>query len=191
MRAVILDGSRKGENDLEKIRAALVDELGSCGYEIDVFELKDLNIAPCKGCFNCWIKTPGICIYRDDAQEVTKKIVQSALFILLSPVTFGGYSSELKKALDRSLSMMLPYFTRINGKTHHKKRYKSYPRLVVVGSLPAPDPELERIFGDLVSRNSTNAHAPNHAMIVITGDRNVKSIKQGIKTVLNDAGVSA
>jgi multimeric flavodoxin WrbA len=93
MKALLLDGSRANEPDLDDIKIRFQKELKSKGWEVEVLELKNLNISPCTGCFKCWIKTPGICITDDAAREVSNKFVQSDLLVLLSPVTFGGYSS--------------------------------------------------------------------------------------------------
>jgi multimeric flavodoxin WrbA len=189
MKALILDGSRNGENDFVDVESAFKLELKRVDWQIETIELRKLNISPCTGCFGCWIKTPGICVINDDAIDVTRKIVQSDLLVLLTPVIFGGYSSELKKALDRSIGIMLPYFTKIQGKIHHKKRYKIYPRLIAIGMLPDSDPDQKRIFKTLFARNVINAHAPGYGVLVLVRNSDKKLIKKEIKTVLSNAGV--
>lgn len=84
MKAVVLDGSRKGENELKGIRDVITKELDELRWEVEVLELRNLKMKPCTGCFNCWLKTPGICIFNDDAREVTKRIVQSDLLVLIT-----------------------------------------------------------------------------------------------------------
>jgi multimeric flavodoxin WrbA len=191
MKALILDGSRKDESDLDDIKTTFQKELKVKGWEVETVQLKNLNISPCTGCFKCWIKTPGICITDDVARDVTRKLVQSDLMVFLTPVTFGGYSSELKKALDRSLGIMLPYFTKIDGKVHHKKRYKKYPSLLAVGTLPYSNPNEERIFRDLVARNAINAHSPNHAVDILVNLEGTERIQSRITNLLSKVGVKA
>ncbi|MHA2001037.1 MAG: hypothetical protein ACTSVU_02975 [Promethearchaeota archaeon] len=53
--------------------------------------------------------------------------------IYFTPITFGGYSSTLKKALDRQICILSPYFRKVNGEIHHKKRYNKYPSLIGIG----------------------------------------------------------
>jgi multimeric flavodoxin WrbA len=190
MKAILLDGSKENESDIKIIKSVFKDELSAVGWDVEVLELRNLNILACNGCFDCWTKTPGICKIKDDGREVTKKMIQSNLWIFLTPVTFGGYSPELKKALDRSLGIMLPYFTKIKGKIHHKKRYNQYPSLVAVGTLPAPDGHKESIFKEIVSRNAINAHSPRHAEIVLVKGENGKVIRDNIKMLLGKVGVS-
>lgn len=191
MKALLLDGSRANESDLKDITTTFEKELKAKGWDVEALELKNLNISPCNGCFKCWIKTPGICIKDDPAREVSKKFVQSDLVVFLTPVTFGGYSSELKIALDRSLGIMLPYFTKIQGKTHHKKRYKNYPKLIALGTLPSSNPKEEKIFMDLVSRNVINAHSPSYAAKVMVNGEGMDKIQSNIKNLLAKVGVKA
>lgn len=105
-------------------------------------------------------------------------------------MTFGGYSSVLKCALDRSLGIVLPYFKRIDGKIHHKKRYKRYPRLMAAGILPAPDAEAEGIFHELVLRNAINAHSPSYTSEVFVKDADRKEVEQIIRRNLNEMEVT-
>ncbi len=100
MRAVILDGAFAGDETSAAVEADLVSALAARGWEVERIRLRDLTIAYCKGCFGCWVKTPGVCPTRDDAGVVTHAFVRSDLAVLVTPVVFGGYSSELKKALD-------------------------------------------------------------------------------------------
>jgi multimeric flavodoxin WrbA len=187
MNALILDGSREEEPDIEKIRNSAEKEFKSKGWDVETIDLKNTEIAPCIGCFKCWVRTPGICVFDDAARDVARKFVQSDLVVFLTPVTFGGYSSELKKALDRSLGVMLPYFTKIHGKVHHKKRYEKYPKLIAVGTLHSSNPEEEKIFDELVSRNAINAHTPAYAAKVMV---NGSGESQGeIKKLLSEVGV--
>jgi multimeric flavodoxin WrbA len=191
MKAILLDGSREGESDLMDINSAFQKELKAKGWDVESIDLKNTKIAPCTGCFKCWIKTPGICVTNDVARGVTKKIVQSDLVVFLTPVTFGGYSSELKKALDRSLGIMLPYFTKIQGKVHHKKRYEKYPRIIAVGTLPKHDPDEEKIFKELVSRNAINAHTPGYVAKVMVNGKEAKTFESEVGDLLKKVGVKA
>ena len=99
------------------------------GHAVQSFQLRDTPIAYCRGCFNCWIKTPGICRTRDAGRYVARAFRASDAVFFLTPVTFGGYSSELKKALDRCIGLVAPFSTRVRGEVHHRRRYAAYPRL--------------------------------------------------------------
>ena len=167
MRAVILNGSFAGDQTCAAVETELVSALAGLGCEVECLRLRDLTIAYCKGCFGCWVKTPGICPTRDDAGSVTRSFVRSDLAALVTPVVFGGYSSELKKALDRTAGIVLPFFTRINGEVHHRRRYDRYPALLAIGVIDRADPVEERIFTTLVGRNAINFHAPAYQVAFV------------------------
>ncbi len=189
LKVLVFDGSRSGETEQEPALAVIEEEMVTRGWEVETLHLRDIEIKPCIGCFGCWAQTPGICVIDDACREVTKKLVQSDLLVIVTPVTFGGYSSEAKKALDRSLGMMLPHTMKINGKTHHRPRYKRYPRFIVVGTMPAHDPEIERVFKALVTRNSVNGHAPGHAGGVVTDGQDAEGVLASFRDLLRTAGV--
>ena len=136
----------------------ILAELDRAGFSVKSYTLRENNIAACMGCFDCWVKTPGVCVINDVASEIAKDVVQSEVLVKLTPIVFGGYSSDLKKALDRSIPILLPFFREINGEIHHRARYKHYPKLLVVGYLQRPNPEYERLFRFLVQRNAINMH---------------------------------
>lgn len=187
MKAVVLDGSRENGGALDGVREIIVDELAGMGWEVEPLILRDLEIHHCLGCFGCWLQTPGTCVIDDAGRDVARKYIQSDLAVLLTPVTFGGYSSELKKSIDRfACPILAPFFTRIAGEVHHKPRYERYPRLMGVGLLPQADDEdeAEQIFATLVSRNALNLHAPAHAAGVALGDQGADEIRVEIQALL-------
>ncbi|MFX0178153.1 MAG: flavodoxin family protein [Candidatus Hodarchaeota archaeon] len=166
MKALLLDGTLK--NDFDMIRYSMIEELEKNGFEVETIILKEVNVAACQGCFDCWLITPGECKINDYGRDVAKKMVQTNLVIHFTPITFGGYSSELKKVLDRFIPNILPFFTKRNGETHHKYRYEKRSSIIAVGVLDKPNEEKEATFKELVYRNSLNMGAPVHESIIYT-----------------------
>jgi multimeric flavodoxin WrbA len=81
------------------------------------------NIRACIGCYGCWIKTPGVCIIKDDYQNIGRLFSQTDELIVISRCFYGSYSPFVKNIWDRSISYLLPYFVKSNDETHHKRRY--------------------------------------------------------------------
>lgn len=189
MKALILNGSGKNDAALDNTCNIIVNELTGIGWKVESVTLRDLKITHCVGCFECWIKTPGICRFKDDGGEIAAKLIQSDLSVFLTPVTFGGYSAELKKALDRVICLILPFFMKINGEIHHKPRYKRYPRLMGVGVLPQADEESEQIFKTLVKRNALNFHTPAFAGGVVLSSQRGEEIQKKIQSLLTEMEV--
>jgi hypothetical protein len=168
-RALVLNGGLVAGPELDAAQVLLLRALGERGYAVSTLVLRELTIAPCRGCFECWVRTPGRCGTRDGAADVARAFIGSDLVAFLTPVTFGGYSSELKKALDRIIGLLSPFFTRVQGEVHHRKRYARYPALVAIGLLPEPCAGEEEIFHALARRNAINMHAPACASRVLYG----------------------
>lgn len=156
MKALILNGALKGDKNTSKINEYAEVILKNMGYEVESILLNEKNIGECLGCFGCWIRTPGICVIDDYGRILTEKIIKSDAVIYLTPVVYGGYSSELKKALDRIIPLLLPFFKKVKGEVHHKERYEKYPRAIILGVMSEEDNEMKEIFNSLIKRNSLN-----------------------------------
>jgi hypothetical protein len=179
--AIILNGADGKDTASAHIHTVLVEELAAVSWNVTSFTLETLRIAPCLGCFGCWTKSPGVCRMDDDGRKIARAAIRSDVMILFTPVTFGGYSAELKKALDRLLCLLAPFFVRIHGEVHHGKRYERYPGLLGIGILDQPDSESERIFKTLVHRNALNLHAPTHNAAVLHTGRKMEEYRDTIR----------
>lgn len=183
--ACILDGGTRDGLATNETAQTLAELLAERGWEETAFRLRDLDIAPCRGCFACWVQTPGVCIIDDVAREIARTVAQSELLVFLTPVTFGGYSSELKKALDRLIPLILPHFQFVNSEVHHVRRYPRYPSLLAVGLMPRPNSDQERIFAQLTERNAINLHAPSARACLVPEDTDEK--RRRITKALDEA----
>ena len=168
MKAVILIGSKADDSESAKIHELMLEELKKLNWDATSIVLEDKNIAYCTGCFGCWVQTPGECVIKDYEETIVRKMVHSDLIIYITPIVFGGYSSILKKALDRQISRVLPYFTKIDGEVHHKKRYEKEQSLLGIGILDKPDVEKEEVFKTLIVRNFINMWSPYQQAMIFT-----------------------
>lgn len=99
--------------------------------ENDTVLSKDSGISQCIGCFGCWIKTPSVCVIKDEYQKLGGLVCQSDEVILISRCVYGGYSLFVKNVLDRSIACLLPFFSIRNGEVHHTPRTENRPRFTV------------------------------------------------------------
>lgn len=153
MKISLFDGSSPNDPMASRILQLLSTR------QAEHFVLSKMAMAPCAGEFRCWTRTPGICKNNDDNLLLARAMVQSDLLVLLTPLTFGGYSSHLKQGLDHLIQDFSPFFCKVQGETHHKRRYENYPNLCVFGWAEKEDPQAEQIFRHLVGRNAINFNA--------------------------------
>jgi multimeric flavodoxin WrbA len=188
MKALVLDGSREGDSLTPVAVQGMALALASRVDDVELVKLRELDIAPCTGCFGCWTRTPGECVVEDGARDVLRSYVRSDVVAYVTPVTFGGYSSELKKMLDRLIPILDPRFTTVGGEVHHLLRYRRYPKTIGLGTLPSPDAKAERLFAGLVARNGLNIHQVVES-IVLVGVADPESARSEAERLLDRAVV--
>lgn len=184
MRVLILNGSNQDDATADLICSILISELQKNSNSIEHINLWDKKIASCRGCLRCWIKTPGICVTDDEARQIARAVVQSNLFITISPISFGGYSYQLKKALDRLLPVISPFFRKFQGEVHHHPRYARFPKSISIGILTEEDQEMVDIFNNLIIRNAINLHYPVYLSSVILSTLSPAVINDEINRLL-------
>lgn len=183
MGTVILDG--RPDDGSDAVLDVLLAELESRGETVQTFLLRNVEkMGSCIGCFGCWLKTPGICVESDDGRRIAEAVVHSDTLILLTPVTFGGYSSEIKNAQDRWIPLILPDFGVFHGEIHHQPRYRRYPRWIGIGLQAQPDDEQAHTFKTLVGRNALNFHAPSYAADVLVSSGSEAILRRQIQDLL-------
>jgi len=172
VKAVFFKGSPPAGRDplCNRAAAAVMSRAQALSWEVKAFALAAMDIRPCRGCFSCWAKTPGRCVIQDDEEAVLAATAASDLLIWLTPVTFGGYAPELKKALDRIIPLALPFFKKIRGETHHPLRYPRQRCLLAIGTLKQEEADSEGVFRRLVERNALNIGDMESTTLVFKGD---------------------
>jgi multimeric flavodoxin WrbA len=170
MKTLILDGSPASDARTSAAADALVTRFEATGADVERVIVRDIKVHACTGCFGCWLKTPGQCVIDDDARIVADRIINSDLFVAVTPVSFGGYGSLMKRLIDRQICLVLPYFEMFDGEVHHRLRYSRYPKWLALGTLPESRPDEEATFKQLVLRNANNIHDPGHAAQIVVGD---------------------
>ena len=191
MRALLLNGGTHDGDYLDSVERHLDTTLAGAGWEVDRVVLRRSKIASCRGCFGCWIHSPGVCAIDDDARGVAQLMVNADLLLGLTPVVFGGYSAELKKALDRSIGNVLPFFIRQAGEVLHARRYPYEWRLAAVGIQDRADEVEADLFRLLVTRNARNFQCSmTGAAVLVESDPWDRSAAE-LTRLLGQVGVGA
>lgn len=159
-------------------------QVQACGAAVTTIEAAPLQIRPCRGCFVCWLKTPGRCAIRDDHEPVLQALAEADMRILMTPVTWGGYSSALKKVMDRSIPILLPFFATYHGEIHHPQRYPGHRRLLVIGTQERGDEAEAATFHRLVERNALNMNITAWQSIVLAEDAPAAEAAHRLQTAL-------
>lgn len=181
----MLNGFDNKDNTFLKLGTSIGQVLSDTGFEWEEIDLVNRNIKKCRGCFGCWVLTPGECVVKDDSQAICRLFINSDLVIFLTPVVYGGYSSVLKKMIDKIIPLISPFFNQYSGETHHYPRYKKYPKLLGIGIQNYPDQEEEKCFKNIIYRNSLNFHSPHADSTVISIKEDELSFKGEVLNLIN------
>ncbi len=120
------------------------------GANVEYFKLKDYDIHDCSGCYTCWTKTPGECIYKDDMTMLRKKYREADLVVFASPLYIFNVTGILKRFMDRLCPILKPYLMRDErGFMKHPDRYPELGKQGFVVFSASGFPDLENNFDGL------------------------------------------
>jgi len=124
---------------MEKGNTALIlnpflDGMREAGAEIELYYNRKLEVGPCLGCFNCWLRTPGECVQKDDIQWLKPKMREADIVVYVSPVYCYGITGPMKNLLDRMVSLASPFVEVADGRTRHLPAEGEKPRKTVLVS---------------------------------------------------------
>jgi multimeric flavodoxin WrbA len=136
------------------------------------------KFAHCRGCFRCWLKTPGTCCINDKMKNIGALLGTSDEIIIISRNCYGGYSEPVKRVLDRSISATLPFFTYRDGKIRHMCRYKGN-KLCLTAVLYGDFLELEKEAAEsLIERNRSNMGFKEKKLIMVKTIQDIRGLIQ-------------
>ena len=92
---------RKGKGNTALILDPFLEGMRESGAEVELFYNDKLKVKPCTGCFNCWLKTPGVCSHKDDMQWLLPKMRDADVIVYATPVYSYGMTGQMKNLIDR------------------------------------------------------------------------------------------
>jgi hypothetical protein len=168
MATVVLSAASADRPAILALADVLDGELRRSG-ETDVrrFDLAATPLAYCQGEFDCWVKTPGVCRAHDAETDIVRAIHDAERVVMVDAVTFGGHSYTMKRAQDRLICLISPFFEKRASLTHHEARYDRMPSLFKLGWMPHLDADAARIWHALADANAVNLMAPHVGAVVV------------------------
>ena len=93
------------------------------GKEVEIMDTSLMKIAHCVGCNQCWLRTPGVCAFKDDYEEILKKLVKTDSLWIVTDTRFGFLDYRGKRLMDRVMPMLNMYIGFRDGWMRHELRY--------------------------------------------------------------------
>ena len=163
---VISDASDNSKLGI-KVKQELEGFLLRNDHIVSTYDIQTQDMHYCVGCFGCWVKTPGECVFKDISSDINKAYIGSDITIFVSPIKYGCYTPVIRRTLDRMIPNILPFFKKIHGELHHAPRYRKYPGFVAFGYGEDITLEEEDTFHSLCNANAINFQV-NKAKIYIS-----------------------
>lgn len=108
MRILVLNGSPRLKGNTKQMIDAFREGATSIGNKVDVIDVCRKKIAGCLACEYCHTKGNGICVQKDDMQEVYSLLGEADMLVIASPIYYHSVSGQLKCTLDRFYSAAYP-----------------------------------------------------------------------------------
>ncbi|HDP80870.1 MAG TPA: flavodoxin family protein, partial [Spirochaetes bacterium] len=125
MKIIAINSSpRKARGNTQRVLSPFLEGAREAGAETEIIYLADKTIKPCRGCYNCWLKTPGVCVIKDDAADIFRAIRESDIVVYATPLYVFGMSALMKLLLDRIMPEALPAIELLDGHTSHPPRHE-------------------------------------------------------------------
>lgn len=161
----IIDGFDAPSDIAPRLSQIITDAMRRKGRDCYIFTARDMDVMPCRSCGACGFKSPGKCVISDDIHGIMRAVAVSTTLVYLTPVRFGGYTSQLKKIADRMMPIGMPYYIVRDGHMLHPMRY-SVNTLIGIGLIEADISGQTESFKLHIERNAMNMVCTKHQCMV-------------------------
>ena len=130
MKILIINGNpQEHRASFEQYVESLLTLLQKSNHQTDLITLREKTVNKCIGCYSCWVKTPGVCVHKDDGQQILRAFLHSDFVLYASPLIMGFMSSITKAVQERLLPLMHPFIYVKDDRCQHVSRYARYPSI--------------------------------------------------------------
>ncbi len=140
MKILAIQGSpRPKVSNTEILLQEFLKGAQSQGAETETIYLKDKDIHSCVGCYTCWAKTPGVCVFKDDMPELLEKVKGCDILVYATPLYNFNMTSLLKAFQERLLPLLDPHLIKMGEIYRHPQRYKMNRKMVLIFTCGFPE----------------------------------------------------
>lgn len=108
MNILILNGSPRPNGNTSAMVATFTDGAEQSGHKVSVVNVCQKKIAGCLACEYCHTLGNGVCIQKDDMQEVYPLLEDAEMLVLASPVYYHSFTGQLQCAINRIYALDKP-----------------------------------------------------------------------------------
>ena len=160
----------------------ILDAARQDGNQVAMFNYADINIEPCRACFNCK-SGGGDCIIKDDMHSVYTELKDADALVFGSPIYMGQMTAQAKIFMDRLFPTSSPKFS-----PYYKEQGKKM-KLILVFTQGNPDKSKFETYLDYTRHMFEILEYEVCDVIVIAGTRSISAEKmEGLEDDLRELG---
>lgn len=106
MKVLLLRGNPRAAGLTGHFADLFAAGLADAGAEVADVRLDKRRIETCRGCYHCWLETPGRCVFRDDMDELLPLLEAAEVVVAATPLYFYSMSSILKAFFERTFPLL-------------------------------------------------------------------------------------
>ena len=140
MKILAVQGSpRPRTSNTETLLREFLKGVEDEGAATETVYLKGKEIHSCVGCYTCWTKTPGTCVFKDDMPELLEKVKTCDVMVYATPLYNYNMTALLKAFQERLLPLLDPHFVKEGDTYCHPQRYQQKRKIVLVSNCGFPE----------------------------------------------------
>lgn len=108
MEILVLNGSPRPHGNTAAMVDIFSDGAQQSGHKVNIVNVCQKKIAGCLACEYCHTKGNGVCIQKDDMQEIYPLLEQADMIVLASPIYYHSFTGQLQCAINRIYALDKP-----------------------------------------------------------------------------------
>jgi multimeric flavodoxin WrbA/putative sterol carrier protein len=172
MHVLVINGSPRGGRGYTTFyQNAFIEGLEQAGTKVETVYLRQLKIKACTGCWQCWLKGSGECVFaqQDDFKELQTHYEEADLVVFSFPLYSDGMPGLLKDFFDRCVCFEHPFMVEGPARTRHPRRVQKDRAMVVLSICGFIEDENFNAVRDHFRQISHNNHMPIVAEVFRSG----------------------
>lgn len=123
-RVCVLQGSMRPARNTETLCVPFVEELTKHGATVETVTLRDLSIAPCRGCYRCQNVAGAYgCAISDDMERVVGAMLRADIVVFATPIYIWQATAPMKAVMDRLYGLNKYYGSAPHGRLNEGQPY--------------------------------------------------------------------
>lgn len=108
MKILILNGSPHRNGATSDMVKAFAAGAGEAGHQVVTVQAAHKDVRGCLGCEHCREKEAGVCVQKDDMQEIYPEILSADMVVFASPIYYFTLSAQLQAVIHRTYAIDIP-----------------------------------------------------------------------------------